>query len=176
MAIPKALEKAIFFVGILAAGRRELHLAARTLESEFGAPSAGSVVWPFDNTDYYRNELGPEPCRAFLAFPGLFPTDAVGRRKIATNRMETELAAAAGGRLARPVNLDPGYLTLAKLVLASAKNYAHRIHLHDGIYAEVTLQYRQGKFHSLPWTFPDYASGRYDGFFLSLRRTLEKTT
>lgn len=174
MAVPKPPEKAAFFVGMLASGMAELALAAEALEREFGEPCLGSRVWRFDHTEYYRDELGGAPVRAFLAFPGQFSSDRIGERKIAANRMEIELAERAGRPDGRPINLDPGYLTLAKVVLASAKNYAHRIHLHDGIYAEVTLQYRQGRFHTLPWTFPDYASGRYDGFFLAVRRMLER--
>ncbi|MDR1745397.1 MAG: DUF4416 family protein [Planctomycetota bacterium] len=174
MAIPRPPEQALFFVGILASGSRELALAADALEREFGPANSGSRVWAFDNTGYYRDELGPAPIRAFLAWDGLFSSDRIGHRKIATNRLEQELASAAAGDLSRPVNLDPGYLTLAKVVLASAKNYAHRIHLHDSIYAEITLQYKQGCFHVLPWTFPDYASGKYDAFFLGLRQRLER--
>jgi hypothetical protein len=173
MASPRPPEKALFFTGIIAAGHDELTAAAAELAREFGMPFLGSAVWPFDGTDYYRSEVGDRPLKAFLAWDGLFGTDRIGRRKIITNRLEGELAATIGGPHSRPVNIDPGCLTLAKLVLASAKNYAHRIHLHDSIYAEVTLQYKQGRFHSLPWTFPDYASGRYDGFFLELRRGLE---
>jgi hypothetical protein len=172
MATPRPPEHALFFVGILASGTRELAHAADALGREFGAPAVGSPIWSFDNTAYYLDELGSAPVRAFLAWDGLFPSDQVGHRKIITNRLETELSAVLGGSLSRPVNLDPGYLTLAKIVLASAKNYAHRVHLHDSIYAEVTLQYKQGRFHTLPWTFPDYASGRYDAFFLGLRRRL----
>lgn len=172
MASTRDAEKALFFVGILAAGRPELAVAGRALERLFGFPSRGSRVWPFLNTDYYRDELGPEPVRAFLAFPGLFATDELAARKLATNDLEGELAREVGGPLPRPVNLDPGYLTLAKLVLASAKNYAHRIHIGRRIYAEVTLQYRGGAWRALPWTFPDYASGTYDRFFTELRAGL----
>lgn len=174
MAIPRPPEKAVFFVGVLAAGRDELAVAAEALEREFGPACLGSRIWPFAHTGYYADELGDFPVRAFLAFPGLFATDAVAAAKLATNRMEADLAGRFAGFLSRPVNLDPGYLTLAKLVLASAKNYAHRIHVRDSIYAEVTLQYRGGMFQTLPWTFPDFASGRYDGFFLDLRAMLER--
>lgn len=173
MATPRKPEKALFFTGIIASGRTELSLAASALEASFGPSFLGSATWPFDGTDYYQSEMGPTPCRAFLLWDGLYPSDAIGRAKQRTNALELELAATIGGPRSRPVNLDPGYLTLAKLVLASAKNYAHRIHLHDSIYAEVTLQYRQGRFHTLPWTFPDYGSGRYDAFFLDARRRLE---
>ncbi len=172
MATPRFLERALFFCGLLAAGRDELAAGADALVREFGPARCGSPVWLFDNTDYYRDELGPHPIRAFLAWEGDFDTTDLARRKLLTNRMEIDLAARLGGSLTRPVNLDPGYLTLAKVVLASAKNYAHRIHLRDGIFAEVTLQYRGGTLRTLPWTFPDYGSGRYGSFFLEVRQTL----
>lgn len=172
MAATKPAEEAIFLVGVLAAGRRELALAGDGLAREFGLPDRASLAWPFAATDYYRAELGAEPLRAFFAFPGSFPTDHLAERKLVTNRLEIELARSAALSLPRPINLDPGYLTQAKLVLASAKNYSHRIYLRDGIYAEVTLQYTGGRFKSLPWTFPDYASGRYFPFLLELRKTL----
>lgn len=173
MAIPRGPEQARFFVAILAAGETELALACRRLEERFGPARLGSPVLPFAHTDYYRNEIGDTPLRAFLAFPGDFATDDLAARKLASNRLETELAAEIGGPLPRPVNLDPGYLTHAKVVLASAKNFSHRIHLGGGIYADLTLQYGRGGFKRLPWTFPDYGSGAYDGFFLDLRRDLD---
>lgn len=173
MAAIRPPEKAVFFAGILASGGEELALAAAALEHVFGAANRASRVWPFDHTDYYLKEIGPAPVRAFLAWTDPFPTDEIAGRKIATNTLERALAVSVASGLPRPINLDPGYLTPAKLVLASAKNYAHRIHLRDNIYAEVTLQYRQGRFLPLPWTFPDYASERYHPFFLELRRELE---
>ena len=176
MAIPAGLESARLFVGILAAGRDELVLAVEAAAREFGEPHLGSLAIPFTGTNYYADELGPAPLRAFLAFPGDFPTDRLAPAKLATNRLERELAAAVGGKWPRPVNLDPGYLTPAKLVLASAKNFSHRVYLSNGIYAEVTLQYRHGKFQAFPWTFPDYASGAYDAFFLAVRKELRKDT
>lgn len=169
MAIPRPPEKAVFFSGVLAADASLLPLAREALEGVFGAASAVSGVFPFSHTEYYIDELGEAPVRMFLAWPGLYPTERIADAKIATNALEIELARRIGGELARPINLDPGYLTQAKLVLASAKNYAHRIHVRDNIYAEITLQYRQGRFHALPWTFPDFADGRYHAFFLGLR-------
>lgn len=176
MARPGKPEAARFFVAILAAGADELACGCRALVDAFGPADRGGVARPFAGTSYYRDELGPAPLRAFLAFPGPFPTDRLAERKLVTNRLEEEVARTIGGALSRPVNLDPGYLTAAKLVLASAKNFSHRIHLRDGIYAEITLQYRKdgNGFAALPWTFPDYASGAYDAFFLELRHDLTR--
>ncbi|MCC8166859.1 MAG: DUF4416 family protein [Planctomycetes bacterium] len=175
MAKPGRPEGARFFTAILASGPAELAVAAVLLEDAFGPAASGSRVFPFENTDYYQDELGPEPLRAFLAWPGQFSTDDIARRKLVTNDLEITLADRLANGFRRPVNLDPGYITLAKVVLASAKNFAHRIHLHDNIYAEITLQYKGTGFHSLPWTFPDYASGRYDGFFHDIRKTIPPT-
>ncbi len=76
------------------------------------------------------------------------------------------------------MNLDPGYVELSKVVLASTKNFYHRILVADGIYAEVTMHYEAGAWRSFPWTFPDFRSGRYAAFFDALRaryRTQLKT-
>ena len=76
--------------------------------------------------------------------------------------------------MARPINLDPGYIESSKLVLASMKNFSHRICLADGVYAEITLMYRNGKWRHLEWTFPDFASGRYDRFLSEVRDRLAR--
>ncbi len=94
--------------------------------------------------------------------------------KRATNAVEAEFAAGRGGGPPRPVNLDPGYVTESKLVLASAKDFAHRIYLGEGIYAEVTLTYARGRWQAGPHTFPDYASGRYDAFLTAARAALRR--
>lgn len=74
----------------------------------------------------------------------------------------------------RPVNIDPGYINESRLILASTKDFSHRIYLRDGIYAEVTLKYRRGRYESFPWTFPDYQSPEYQNFFLETRRLYVK--
>lgn len=172
MAERKEAEPTVFFIGTLAADADCLAAAERVLTARFGAPSDRSPAQPFRFTSYYDDELGPTPLRAFFGFETSFPPDLLAARKILTNQLEKELAADIGTPLPRPVNLDPGYLAPDKLVLASAKDFSHRIYLSGGIYAEITLQYRAGRFHSLPWTFPDYASGEYDAFFLRLREKL----
>ena len=88
------------------------------------------------------------------------------------NAIEADFAARADVRVRRPVNLDPGYVEESKLVLASMKNFSHRIYLGRGVYAELTLMYRGGAWCAMPWTFPDFASGRYDAFLNEARRSL----
>ncbi len=92
--------------------------------------------------------------------------------KCRTNEWEVEYAKQADHSEARPLNLDPGYLTLAKLLLASTKDHAHRIYLERGIYAEVTLNYRRRDWRSLDWTYPDYCREDYHEFFSRCRELL----
>jgi hypothetical protein len=91
-----------------------------------------------------------------------------------TNRWEEEYAAASDHAESRPLNLDPGYLTLGKLILASTKDFAHRIYLARGIYAEVTLQYKHRRWQHHEYTFPDYRRADYQQFFSECRDTLHE--
>jgi hypothetical protein len=95
----------------------------------------------------------------------LIGQDQLADIKLVTNALEQ--ARAADGR--RRVNIDPGYLLLERFVLATGKNYSHRIYLGRGIYADLTLIYRQGAFRALPWTYPDYG-GQPIGHFLHVVR------
>jgi hypothetical protein len=61
-------------------------------------------------------------------------------------------------------------VTLDKLVLATTKDYSHRIYLRDGIYAEVTLYFRKGRFHPFEWTYPDYCTREYIEVFYKIRQ------
>jgi hypothetical protein len=112
--------------------------------------------------------MGSPIYRYFLSFNTLIEAPAIAEIKIKTNELELAFAS-EWTQVKRPINLDPGYMEQSKIVLASAKNYYHRILISRGIYAEVTLHYQGGAWQSFPWTFPDYASDRYRQYFLSLR-------
>lgn len=122
------------------------------LEARFG-PADSSDVFPFDQTDYYNAELGTPITRRLLAFDTLRPLDELADIKLFTNALE-DRAASNGKRL---FNLDPGFLTTERLVLATGKNFSHRIYLTDGIWADLTLIWQKGGWVEFPWTFPDYA-------------------
>jgi hypothetical protein len=141
------------------------------LEQLLGPCEMESPVHPFTFTDYYRPTMGGELKRRFLVFARLADAGELAGWKLATNELEARLAQVrpAGGPL-RPVNVDPGYLTSAKLVLASTKDFAHRIYLRDGIFAEITLSWRGGKWVKHAHTFPDFASGTYDDFLAQARQ------
>jgi hypothetical protein len=139
--------------------------AAAGLEPVLGPPDGASPIFPFDFTDYYRPEMGPDLSKIFISFTELISPGDLARVKRESNGLEAGWA--LNGR--RRVNLDPGYVTSAKLVVASAKDFAHRIYLGDGIYGDVQLQYRHGRWRRSAWTFPDYRTPLACAFFSSAR-------
>ncbi|MEJ2672251.1 MAG: DUF4416 family protein [Deltaproteobacteria bacterium] len=129
-------------------------LVAR-LSEYFGPPDLVGPWWPFDATAYYTSEMGPNLGRRLVSFLHLADPARLADWKVLTNNLE--LAFSLGER--RPANLDPGYVARERLVLATGKNYSHRIYLDHGIYGDLTLVYGQGGFQSLPWSYPDYSQG-----------------
>jgi hypothetical protein len=128
-----------------------------------------SEAFNFTETDYYTATMGAGLKKQFLAFERLVDPAVLAGIKVATNKWEAEYAALRRHPEHRPLNLDPGYITPAKLVLASTKDHAHRIYLGAGIYAEVTLNYRQRQWQPLEWTYPDYRRADYQAFFTHCR-------
>jgi hypothetical protein len=156
------------FVGVLTSLRHTLADVETRLESAFGPLDAHSEDFDFDLTHYYDEEMGRPIVRRFLAFRDLISPERISEIKILTNEMEFAFVEECS-QVRRPVNLDPGYLEEAKIVLASTKNFYHRILLRDGIYGEVTLHYAAGAWQPFPWSFPDFRTGRYDAFFTRVR-------
>jgi hypothetical protein len=146
----------------------ELGLLGRVRESlsaAFGAIDFTSELLPFDHTNYYTPEFGPGLQRQIITFERLVPPTMLPAIKRQTNDLEWSFAEADHRR----INIDPGYLSLNKLVLVTTKDHAHRLYLGHGIYGEVTLSYQRGHFRSWPWTYPDYGSERYCVLFEQLR-------
>ena len=150
-------------VGVLHPDRAWLDWTIGELGAFWGEPSITGEPVPFVTTDYYR-DIAPELSRSFLCFGGLADAGELADWKRLTCGVE------ARSRETRAVNIDPGYVDGARLVLASTKDHAHRVYLRDGIYAEVTMRYRFGKWVSFDYTFPDFASGVYDGFLSRTRK------
>lgn len=144
--------------------------AGEELSRQFGPIDHTSETMDFDFTHYYDEQMGTPLYRRFVGFAEPVQAGVLADAKLRTNAVEADFARrGGGGDVARPINLDPGYVEPSKLVLASMKNFSHRIYLDGGVYAEVTLMYRRGRWEPLPWTFPDYASGRYDAFLTAVR-------
>lgn len=159
-------------VGILACSRQAAEAAHRPLTDAFGPADLVSPIWPFDMTEYYADQAGPNMVRQFLAFEKLIDPGRLASVKRQTNQMEQELARQLQTPYPRPVNLDPGLIEPSKLILASTKNFAHRIYIGEGIYAEVTMTYVRGRWETFPFTFPDFKSGRYNDFLSQVRQAV----
>lgn len=135
------------------------------LRRRFGKIDYESGVIPFTYTDYYEKEIGSDLKRKFISFQKLILSERLAAIKNLTNKIETRFSQ----RNLRKINIDPGYLTMAKLVLASTKDYNHRIYLNKNIFAEITLFYQDKNFHPREWTYPDYRSPEYIRIFLQIR-------
>ncbi|NLF06654.1 MAG: DUF4416 family protein [Pirellulaceae bacterium] len=139
----------------------------------FGPVALESPCFDFRETHYYDSTMGPDLKKVFFAFKRLIDPTEIVAVKLATNRWEEEYAASRDHAERRPLNLDPGYLTLGKLVLATTKDFAHRIYLSRGIYAEITLQYKHNAWRHHEYTFADYRREDYQRFFTECRERLK---
>ncbi len=148
--------------------------AAEALTKTHGPVDLVSETFDFDFTHYYDAQMGSPLFRKFVAFDRPVKPDVLVEAKLESNNLEQAFACSAAAPAARPINIDPGYLTCAKLVLASMKNFSHRIYLGRGVYGEVTLMYKQGRWRPLEWTFPDFTSPRYWEFLDSVRERLKQ--
>ncbi len=140
----------------------------------WGSLSQESPRFVFGETAYYQPTMGPALEKCFWAFEQLVDPESLAARKIETNAWESEYAERGDHAEPRPLNLDPGYLTPAKVVLASTKDHAHRLYLSRGIYAEVTLYYKDRAWQAREWTFPDYRRADYQQFFSECRDDLRR--
>jgi len=122
------------------------------LSERYGDIDFVSARMPFHYTEYYTEEMGSPLERRFVFFNALIRPESLPDVKLCANYIEDRTS--DGGK--RRVNIDPGYISQAHLVLATAKGYSHRPYLRDGIYADLTLIYSGKSFQSLPWTYPDY--------------------
>ena len=158
-------------MGVLWSGDEHARLAREMVSDLFGSIDKESEAVPFEGyTSYYEGEMGGGIRRCYWSFADLIPPGALADIKLATNRIEVSLS--SEGR--RTINLDPGLVSLASLVLATTKPYYHRIYLGKGIYADLALVYRKGNFEPLLWTYPDYREKWAKDFFLDVRRALKR--
>jgi len=172
MALPCQPKPVKLICGMISYDKSLFDDAQISLQEAFGTCDIISDIFDFDFTHYYDGEMGSPLWRRFVAFEHLADPGRLAWAKRFSNELEARFAALGGGSQARPINLDMGYVEQSKLVLASMKNFSHRIYLADGVYAEVTLAYHKAGWQSYEWTFPDYASGRYRAFLDAARSSL----
>lgn len=166
MSTPKAPQPAKLVIGCLLREKPLLAPVVRTLTDRFGPVDAISPWMAFDFTRYYESEMGRPLVRRMMAFRTLIDQEQLSGTKLITNDLETEFSEASRRR----INIDPGYLLPERFVLATGKNYTHRIYVGKHIYADLTLIFTQGEFKTLPWTYPDYAQPEIQEFLFQIRR------
>ena len=140
----------------------------KALASAFGSIDFVSVRFRFNFTDYYAKEMGSPLFRHFISFENLIAMSSLPDIKTATNGWEGRFATTTGERR---LNVDPGYICLEHVILATTKGAPHRPYLRDGIYADLTLLYHDRSFHALDWTYPDYGQPETISLFNRLRKS-----
>jgi len=165
----KPFTPAKLICGMISGREYAFRTGEERLIERFGPIDLKSPLFPFAATDYYEKEMGPALKRGFLSFERLVPPDGLSAIKLQTNALEGEIRAAAGAD-ARVVNLDPGILTSSALIMATTKNFAHRVPLSGGIYAHLELLFTKTGVKTLDWTYPDFRSEHYWRFFLDVRK------
>jgi hypothetical protein len=166
MSRPQPPRPAKLVIGFFLKEKRFGGTIIKALVEKFGPVDMVSSWFPFDFTTYYNNETGTPLFRRFFGFKQLIQQHDLAQIKLTTNSIEHQYS--SGGK--RSVNIDPGYLLHERFVLATGKNYSHRIYIGKGIYADLTLIYAHGRFESLPWTYPDYASKNIIDFLEKVRK------
>lgn len=166
MSTPIAPQPAKLVVGLILHHRRLLNDVARLLKSDFGDIDMISPWFAFDFTEYYHSEMGTPLYRRLLVFRKLVEQDELSGIKHRTNEIERRFSKDGG----RKVNIDPGVLLYERFVLATGKNYSHRIYIGRRIYADLTLIFQNSAYQVLPWTYPDYAAEAMRTFLLQVRR------
>ncbi|MCG8431397.1 MAG: DUF4416 family protein [Candidatus Omnitrophica bacterium] len=131
------------------------------LYARFGAPDAQSPIYTFMHTDYYRREMGDNLRKKFVSFRKLISPGSLASIKRFTNTVESRFSHQG----TRRINIDPGYLDSARVVLASTKDFVHRVYIGRKIFAEVSLFYRDKQYRAWKWTYPDFRQKKYRDFF-----------
>ena len=165
MSKPRLPKPAKLVISCFTKEKKILGEVARRLSESFGPPDVISPWLAFEHTDYYRPEMGAPLFRRVMAYSELMEQEALTDVKLFTNELEDRFATEDK----RLVNIDPGYLLAERFVLATGKNYTHRIYLRAGIYADLTLIYHNGGFRALDWTYPDYAGEAIMSFLQCVR-------
>ncbi len=173
MAQPKTAPQTVQLVAIFSRHESALDWAAKKVADYWGRIALTSPRFEHSETTYYAEEMGMGLLKQFLVLEGLYDPAKLPHSKLQSNAWEEELSQSSDYAESRPLNIDPGYVTLTKLVLASCKDRAHRIYLSDGIYAEECLYYLDQRWQSRPWTYADYQREDFQAFFIEARELLK---
>ncbi len=167
MGKPKEPHPAKLFMSLIVSEDLIFQQGIEEIRLTFGEMDFISERLPFNFTDYYTGEMGSDLFRHFITFERLIPIPELPGIKRRTNNLEEKLAASPGKRR---INIDPGYLCLEHVILATTKGYTHRPYLREGIYADLTLIYRNKTYQPLEWTYPDYRQAEVIELFNRIRK------
>ena len=159
-----------FFAAVMYESTLDIGPVLKRLDDRFGVRECELGPMPFSWSEYYASEMGNSLLKTYICYETPSDRSELPSIKLFTNSIEDELAV-NGKRL---VNIDPGYISRDKVVLATTKDFYHRLYLGDGIYAEVTLHYKRGQYRYFSWTYPDYRQPEIYQLFEKCRATLVK--
>ena len=145
--------------------RSRWETVSRELTARYSPIDMEMAWYPFHHTGYYREEMGDNLFKRMIAFTDLIDAGQLPAIKLDTNALEDDHAVDRR----RCVNIDPGYICAPRLVLATTKDYAHRLYLGDDIFGDIHLMFREGGFQPQPWTYPDYQEAAVLSFFEQVR-------
>lgn len=165
MSIPSPPDPARLVVGVYTADKSLFDPILAGLKALYGEVDTLSDWMAFDRTDYYEKEMGRPLFRRMASFETLIGQDDLADIKLSTNAIEAEYT--VDGK--RTVNIDPGYMLLSRFILATGKDFSHRIYIGKGIYGDLTLIYTKGGFKTLPWTYSDYTEQAMTSYLLAVR-------
>ncbi|MFQ5455500.1 MAG: DUF4416 family protein [Nitrospirota bacterium] len=165
-------KKVKLFVGMLTAKENIFEIAIEHLIKIYGITDYESRLYEWQHTDYYEKEMGEDLLRKFVFFKYHISPESISDVKKKTNEIEKLFGKQEGNQFSRRINLDPGYITDAKVVLATTKDYSHRVYLRNGIYAEVELQFSEKSYMPMPYTYSDFRSEEYISLFNKVREDI----
>lgn len=166
MAIPFKPKKVKLFCGFIYSEEAILEKCLQKLKKKYGLlDNAEIFTVPFLHTQYY-NETGNSLKKSIVSFQNLIKRENMPRIKLFTNKIERIFV----NENSRKINIDPGYITLSNVFLASCKDYYHRIYVGKGVYIENELRFTEKRYIPFEWTYPDYKSKEYIEYFDILRK------
>jgi len=174
LAAVRTVEPVARFCGLITRHEDARSWALERLTEQWGAPLVVSSPIPFEAGGYYTSSMGSDLKKVLVATAGFADPACLADWKRQSNRWEDEYADSSDHPEQRPLNLDPGYVTQAKLILGTTKDRDHRIYLRDGIFAEVTLTYIGKRWHSHRWSYPSYRTAEVAEFAMQCRQRLRE--
>lgn len=167
MSHPHKPERVKLISSLFSSEKSVIDMVIAQMSEIYGPIDWSSPEMFFDRTEYYAKEMGWPLHRRFISFEKLIPPETFVEVKLKTNEIENGYLMRGN----RQINIDPGYMSPERLILATGKNYIHRVYLAKGIYADLTLIFKSGSFRPLEWTYRDYSDPKMIEYFNKLRKT-----